>query len=358
MTRRVLLRALLLAASIALLPNCYGEAPPAGFEAIPTRNPHGPGAACPDLSGTFALASHPLAAAVLGRPAPDGHGSPVRLQIEQGTGQPEAWWQVPREAVIAFARELAGRDPDRYFRWWSLALRERLPPELAHDESRRLTALAELGPPLPVFASLSGQRCEAGWMLVAVRDLGSLSAEDGGGSDRSREEEIWLGRNAAGELLVKRIVFELKHYSLYASATQSIRLPPGKTSWERIAPVPGEGEARLTAADLPPAHDPATEAARCPADPGRVVDFTQRLLVGLPPGGALIRSEVARAEAIDPATGCRALVLELGFEAKRAADLDRIEARLRVEDDVRDVEAGELEEAARGARRAWRVTLR
>lgn len=358
MTPRALLRALLLAASIALLANCYGEAPPAGFEAIPTQKPRHPGDVCPDLSGTFDLASHPLAANLLGRPAPDGHGSPVRLRIEQGAGQPEAWWEVPRDDVVAFARELAGRDPDRYFRWWSLALRERLPPELVHDESRRLAALAELGPPLPVFAGLSGQRCEAGWMLVAVRDLGSRSGGEGGDSDRSREEEIWLGRNAAGELLVKRIVFELKHYSLYATATQSIRLPPGETSWERIAPAAGEEGARLTAAELPPAHDPSTEAARCPADPGRVVDFTQRLVVALPPGGELIRSEVDRAEAIDPETGCRALVLELGFEAKQAADLDRIEARLRADDGVRDVEAGALERAARGTRRTWRVTLR
>lgn len=358
MTPPAPLRALALAVAVALLAGCYGESPPPGFEAIPTRSPSRPGDDCPDLTGTFDLAEHPLARTILGRTAPDGQGHPVRLHVDHAGSQPVAWWQIPRADLLAFARALAERDPDAYFRWRSLALREQLPPELALDERRWRAALAELGPPLSIVAGLSGRQCEAGWMLVAVRDLGPAPSDDETPSGRSLEEEIWLARNPAGDLLIRSTVFELIHYSIYATASQSIRVPPGETRWARVPALAPEPEARITAEDLPPAYDPATHASRCPVDPGRIVDFTQRMTAVLPARVERVRTDVAREEAVDPATGCRRFVLTLGYEAARTADLDGVDAVLRAQGDVQAVAAEPDEAARRGLRRMWHVTLK
>ena len=94
---------------------CYGESPPAGYESVRNPAPSHPGDACPDLTGTFDLAGHPLAGEIVDEPAPAGHGLPVRLSLVPRANRTEAWWHVPRPALLAFAADLAARDPDRYF---------------------------------------------------------------------------------------------------------------------------------------------------------------------------------------------------------------------------------------------------
>lgn len=330
------LRALALFASTIVTLACPGEAPPPGFESVVLAAPRHPGDACPDLAGTFDLAGHPLAGEIFGAAPPDGHGLPVRLSFVAESGPPSAWWHVPRPALLEFARELAARDPDRYFAWWSLARRESLPDDLLYDPAKWRSALAELGPPLPTSAGFSGDRCEAGWLLVAARDV-----------DAEHEEEIWLARAAEGGLLVRRTVYEVFHYTVWAPASQRLRLPPGETTWARIEPVPREGPVPIAAQDLPTAHDPATRSVRCPARPDRVVDFSQRLMAGLPAGTEIVRLDVDRATQPDPTTGCPALVVELDVSAPTEEGLAAGERLVRGDPEVRELEARPAEASAR-----------
>lgn len=335
----------LIALMIGLLA-CDGASPPPGFESVVAAAPRHPGEVCPDLGGTFDLASHPLAREIVGAPPPDGHGLPVRLSFVSGPSGFAAWWHVPRPALLDFARELAARDPDRYFAWWAVARRESLPDELLSDGAKWRSALAELGPPLPISAGFSGNRCEEGWLLAADGDV-----------DADHEAEIWLGRGADGALLVRRSVFEVYHYNLYATATQTLRLPPGETSWARIEPVPPEDPAPISAQELPIAHDPATRSVRCSAQPDRVVAFSQRLMAGLPAGAEIARIDVDHAARPDPKTGCPALIFEVDVSSSSAESLDACERLVRADPEVRTVESRPAEAATRRpSQRSLRTT--
>lgn len=346
----------LLGIALTLLCACSGdESSSADFTAVPAAGASPGKHACPDLSGTFDIAGTPLADAIAGRPPPDTHGLPVVMTFRPGPSNIEGWWVVPRDRLTSFAKDMSEDSPQRYSRWRGLVLKEHLPETLQQNFDAYLRAVAELGPASPVYAQVAGRRCEDNWMLVSTTTH-QVTARDG--SPRSEERETWLARDAAGALLVKRITYTLKHYSLWAASTQSIRTS-SRTSQARVPPSDPESAAALVTADLP--TDPRTRPRKwmtCAEVPERVNQFSQRLTALLPPKAEVTRFTLNPTRQRDADGNCPYAVIDVEVTGGGPYFRSRTMDWIRAEPNVASVEL--LPDAAphRETAQRFRVVLR
>ncbi len=150
---------------------------------MPPASPLPPGEPCPDFDGlAMELAGDPLAAAITDRAPPESHGMPVLLAIRRGATYRELWRTVPREGLLAFARDLRARSPKRYAEWRTLVLRGTLEGSRPWDFDGWLAAVTKLGPPRPVYAGIVGYGCQDGWSRA--RNQGITYGDD---EDTKRE---------------------------------------------------------------------------------------------------------------------------------------------------------------------------
>lgn len=341
--------------AIALLAACGGGAPHDTFEAVPAVGSNGDAIRCPDLTGTFELTGTALADAIAGRPPPDTHGLPVVMTFRQGPSNIEGWWVVPRNRLASFAYNLSEDSPERYSRWRGLVLKEHLPETLRLNFDAYLRAVAEVGPASPVYALVSGRRCEDNWMLVSTTTH-QVTTPDG--SPRSEERETWLARDAAGALLVKRITYTLKHYSLWAASTQSIRTS-SRTSYARVPPSDPENAAALVAADLP--ADPRTRPRKlmtCAEVPERVNQFSQRLTALLPPKAEVTRFALNPTRQRDADGNCPYAVIDVEIAGGDPYFRSRTVDWIRGEPNVDSVELLPSAAQRRETTQRFRVVLR
>lgn len=302
--------------------------PPPDF--VPT-----PSSGCPDLTGTFDLAGTALAREIAQRQPPPTHGLPVMLTFKQGPSNIEGWWVVPRERLVAFANDLSKDAPKKYASWRSLALEPGKPRNQPWDFDKYLASIIEIGPPGPTFAMIYGRGCRDGWMLV---DSGTVQTTTKNGDPRQEEREIWLARDAAGNLLVRRDSYGLRHYSIWASASQSIRTSHD-TLYDRVPFAPTESAAPLVDADLPP--DPATvprPRMACTEVPARVEAFSQRLKSLLPPKAQLTRFVLNPVRQQDADGNCPFASVDVEIVGGDTYLVGRAEDWLRKDADVASIE--------------------
>lgn len=340
-----------------LLAACSSDAPPSpDFVAVPSAAATPGTNACPDLTGTFDIAGSVLGSTIAGRAPPDTHGLPVVMTFKQGPSNIEGWWVVPRPRLVAFATAMSEDSPRRYGRWRSLVLKEHLSETLKQDVDAYLKNVAELGPATPVYALVVGRRCSDNWMLV---DSTTRQVTDKHGEPRSEDVETWLARDAEGALLVRRTTYTLKHYSIWAPATQSIRTS-SHTRYERVAKADPESADALVAADLP--TDPATRPRTlmtCAEVPDRVNRFSERLKALLPPKTDVTRFALNPVRQRDADGNCPFAVVDVEIVGSDPYFLSRTESWLRKEPDVDSVEVLRAEnERARANTRRLRIVLR
>jgi hypothetical protein len=340
-----------------LLAACGSNAPPPDeFVAVPAADATHGRVACPDLTGTFDVAGTALADDIAGRPAPNTYGLPVVMTFKQGPTNIEGWWVVPRRRLASFATTMSEDTPERYARWRGLVLKEHLPETLKQNFDAYLKTVAELGPASPVHAMVVGSRCDDHWMLVAT-STGQVTAKDG--SPRSQEHETWLARDASGALLVKRITYTLKHYSIWAPATQSIRTSR-RTRYARVPQAEPETAEALVASDLP--TDPRTRPRKlmtCAEVPERVDQFSQRLNALLPPKAAVTRFRLHPTRQRDADGNCPFAVVDVEIAGGDAYFLSRTAGWVRAEPNVDSVEVLRAEPGqSRENVRRLRVVLR
>lgn len=339
------------------LAGCFHDPPPPDFDPLPPAAPRYPDDACPDLDGLAVdLAGDPLAAALVDRAPPASHGLPMRLAIRRGATHQELWWAVPREDLLGFARDLRERDPRRYAEWRTLVLRGTLEGSRSWDFDGWLDAVAQLGPPGPVYAGIVGYGCDAFW--ARGRDQGIQSADDG-----ATERELWLARDRRGDLLLRDATVRMKPYSGWAGQTAYLRLGVNST-WRRIPAVAGVSTDKLTEAELPtpltiagkPASDPDQATRSCTDAPARLVEFSQRLRAALAAGTDLVRFVPEPAPAGTP-RDCALLVVEVAVEGTTEQALATVYTVVRRDPDVRRIALLPSPADASKPRRTLRVTL-
>jgi len=327
-------RLALVACAAALVGACVYERTPAEFEPIAASATVAGMSGCPDLTGTFDLVGTSLAA-IAGRKPPDTYELPVRMTFTTGPTNIEGWWVVPRERLVAFAKAMSEDTPQRYVRWRELVLKEHLPETLRQDFDAYQQAVAELGPPGPVFALVFGSRCERNWMRVADW---TEHAQAGDEATHDEEREIWLARDASGALLAKHVAYTLWHYSIWAPSTQSIRTSR-RTRYERVPPAEPVSAAPLVAADLP--ADPLTHPRApipCAEVPARIEQFSQRLRELLSPKSQLTRFAPKSVRQQDADGNCPFASIDVEISGGDSYFLSRTETWLRAEPNVESVE--------------------
>lgn len=356
-TVRALAAGTLFGVALTLLAACSHEGPPTSdFVAVaPAGATPGP-RTCPDLTGTFDIAGSPLAATIAGRAPPDTHGLPVVMTFRQGPTNIEGWWVVPRQRLVAYATTMSEDSPQRYAQWRGLVLKEHLTETHKQNFDAYLKDVAPLGPASPVYGLVVGRGCRDAWMLV---DSTTRQVTDRNGEPRSEEVETWLARDADGALLVRRTTYRLKHYTIWAPSSQSIRTS-SHTRYERVPQTDFESAEALVDADLP--IDPATRPRKlmtCAEVPDRVERFSQRLKALLPPKTEVTRFALNPVRQRDADGNCPFAVVDIEIVGQDAYFLSRSESWLRKEPDVDSVELLRPDEGrARENTRRLRVVLR
>lgn len=341
-----------------LLAACSGNAlPPDAFVAVPSADAPADGRnACPDLRGTFDIRGAPLTDAIAGRPPPDTHGLPVVMTFKPGPTSIEGWWVVPRKRLAAFATTMSEDSPKRYSRWRRLMLYQQLPETQKQNFEGYLKDVAELGPASPIFALVVGRSCADHWMLV---DVTRRQTAGKNGNPRSEEVETWLARDAAGALLVKRVTYTLKHYSIWAPAVQSIRTS-SSTQYARVPQVDPESAEPLVDADLP--SDPLTRPRTlmsCAEVPQHVEQFSQRLKALLPPKAVVLQFALKPVRQRDADGNCPFAVVDVEIEGPDAYAVSRTTYWVRREPNVDSVEdLPSPDGRRRETRQRFRVVLR
>lgn len=354
-----------LACCSLLLGACFDDAPPGDFRVVPAAAPRFAGDECPDLSG---LAVEPamlsFASEIVDRTAPEAHGVPMVLAFRRGVTHQEMWWVVPRPALLQFANALQARDPGRYARWRSLVLRGTLPGDRAWDMNGYLKELATLGPPARLFAGVVHYGCKAGW--GQVRPFGVQPSSEG-----FTQREVWLARDARGDLLVRDMKWRMKQVHLWGDAGSFFRVGNSST-WQRVRTVdPGSVEA-VTDAELPgalpaarpavpvPVTTPATTRRPCRGAPDLLDALSQRVAAYMPDGVTLVAFQPERASppASEPRpVTCERVVAVMQLEATSAALLMRLQDALRRDDEVQRVEVAWTAMGGRMVGQQLRVVL-
>lgn len=330
---------------------CQYDPPPADFDVMPPATPRQPADDCPDLDGVAVdLADDPLGTALADREPPESHGLPMRLAIRRGATHQELWWTVPREDLLAFARDLRARSPQRYGQWRELVLRGSLPGSRAWDRSGWLAEVAKLGPPGPVYAGIVGYRCEGYW--ARAREQGMRHADGA-----TTERELWLARDRGGDLLLRDAIVRLKPFGVWGDAINHLRSGPSST-WRRIPTVAAVSTEKPAESELPPAAPvPRESATRCVRAPERLVTFSQRILAALPRGVSLA-AFLPQSPTDGAPRHCTLLVIEVAFEGPSPDALAAMDALLRRDPDVRSLDLLPTPADTAPARRRLRVVLR
>jgi hypothetical protein len=318
-------RRVLIAAMCLMLLACIGGRPPADFHPVAATPPDPSNPQCPDISGSYDLASSSLAMAITDRPPPDSHGLPLLLTFKRGATSTEAWWVVPRDRLLEWVRIERVQDPVAYARWRELVLRGKLVGARAYDHTAFLKAVAEIGPPAPVFAGVVRYACEENWMRTRPQPR-TFHAD---GDDRAQETEVWLARDRSGDLLVKNLVLNLKPFHVWGDATSYFRTS-SRASWSRIPAQPPALADRLTESDLPAATalglaEAHESPATCSEMPARLVEISNYILANSPPGVALAYFAPLEEESIELTQHCRGQILELRFSGDSPETLAMID---------------------------------
>ncbi|MEZ5441128.1 MAG: hypothetical protein R3F15_06530 [Lysobacterales bacterium] len=311
------LRAAVVAGLVLLLGACGSDDAPAGFESVASAHPRYPGDACPDLAGSYALSPED-AALFLDRSPPDNAGHPVRLAIadnaRSGSAVRPAYWAMDRDEFLAFAQDFRQRDPGAYARWRNLLLREQLPREMLYDTDGWIAATTRLGPFQAVPAGLTFMQCQDHWALVKSEMT----------ADWSQEQEIWLGRNEQGALLLKTVTYDLTSYSLWGGSTSFLR-SNARYDWQQRPVFPNIDTTALSAADLPADPVTARTDSVCPDPTSALVTAQQFLLAHLPPAGELTFFQPQfEGRAVGNAR-CGQIPIEIAVRVRQSADFRRLE---------------------------------
>ena len=321
---------------VALLTGCFDERAPAGYEAVAAQNAAQTHSQCPDLTGTFDLSTLPLGQAITDQAPPVSKGLPVLMTFKQGPTNIEAWWVVPMDSIRQWAAQEREQNGRSYSSWRELALQRPGPMAPAKDIQSFRDAVAKLGPPSgPFYAGIVSYRCSENWARIREQPgfRGTVKNPDGEGFG---DTEIWLGRDASGNLLVKTLSINLKPIHVWGDSANTIQTS-SSAAWSKVEASEYVDPILLSERDLPPSL-PAEPLPSCDELVAQLADLSNRIVSTAPKGVYLIDSQVPSLDAtFAPACGGRGKVLELLFTADDPDKLLLIDRKILSESAVRSV---------------------
>ncbi|MDX2220686.1 MAG: hypothetical protein SF172_16830 [Burkholderiales bacterium] len=308
---------ILLAILCVQLAACGPGGPPPGFR--PAQTASGDATrACPDLAGAYSPGSTAWLDEFIPekRPAVAGALSAI---VRKGPTHHTLTWQGDRDALLAHARDFALTQPAAYPAWRSLVLRENLSATHARDEDAYQEAVTRLGPSFGRMVTLATRQCADHWMLVGMRTVNTPSDSDRNGETIAKEEELWLSRSEAGELLLRKVTYDLLHYSIWAASSSTLRI--GANSLYDKWPAAGTADAGpLRPDELPPAQPP-TARETCRLTDERLNALLRRIKPLLPQGVLLESLDQGYTHGVPgPGGRCGRTPLSLTYRSANPAD--------------------------------------
>lgn len=204
-----------------MLSGCDLQSPPAGYQPAAVRSPN----ACPDVSGPWKPTDLSWFEEFMTLKTSGLTGERIALITgSDASALRTLHLRSDRQTFLAAARQLALTAPLAHAEWRSALLEAGLGGPAsgrARDPDALHAAIARLGPVYETRTTLTLRQCSEGWALLGYRDV--QAADESGKQAKPREVELWISRSARNELLLRRTTYDVLHYSLWASSTQTLR---------------------------------------------------------------------------------------------------------------------------------------
>lgn len=307
---------------------CGPGSPPAGFQPAKTAGGD-PARACPDLTGSYDPGSTAWLDDFISEKRPAVAGA-LTAVVRKGPTHFNLTWQGERAALLAHAREFALSHPAAYPEWRRLVLRQGLSDSLKRDEEAYQDAVTRLGPSFGRTVMLPARQCADHWMLLGYRTVNTPATTDRDGGPRAQDEELWLSRSAAGELLLRRVTYDLFHYSLWASSSSSLRTG-AKTSYDKWPAAKPADVEPLRPDELPPVATPVSREV-CRFTDERLGVLARRIKPTLPPGVVLESLTPGLTQGLPGADGlCGRTPISLVYSSQNPGDATAVRAALQAD---------------------------
>lgn len=317
---------------ILLASGCNQDRAPSGFQAVsPTRvEPYKTG--CPNLSGRYDLAEAYAKSSLVTDLL--GHQNPAMktLIVDELTGSNTYNFRLQMDMAefLAQANALRNKNPADYYEWRKLTI-ELLNGSLATISSQKVKAALELGPVLQVKGHARAYSCEDGWMKVLERER-NVESEEG---RFTRQWDLWLGRDADGNLLLKTITYRQKAgWTFWAAGGAGVRLIREGTLWDKVRAASTVADEQVLREQDLPAIAPPNRSADCRRDVGYLVAYNQQLMTQLPDGTELTTFLPIEGRATDP---CDRQKLQVGFRSFQPGASEAILRNLKQDPRVEDL---------------------
>ena len=350
--------ATLLMALVTTLSGCIDPPLPEGWKIARISKAKEPGQQCPDLVGIWTPGRTAWLEEFLEKKLPAGSSTDFVSITAAGTGY-NLVWHSNRAAFLDEAKRFALRDPDRYHAWRGMTIRQGQPPGTNRFGSSKPEDLSLLGPVFRQSVSLPMRRCDRHWQLVNYKTETSITATSSDGRPREQDVELWLARGEDGALIMKRVTYDLYHYSIYAGTNSSLRTG-SRTTHDKWTKAPFQDASPIRAEELPEVEDPVARRQRCKLTPEHFVEFNQRLLRQMPRAAALTLFEPAQLQGRARQDGqCDPSVLTLEFSVGNPEAIDAITTILQADPLVAEVGRPQALPSHRGGvRHRYRLMVR
>ncbi len=298
----------LLIFSVAVLWGCSESRPPKGFEAVEPQHFDTSLQGCPELTGGYQLASaygqNELVSDWLGIQRPEM----ITLVFEEWVGSSSLNYrvQMDKQAFLKQVEQLRTSLPADYYDWRTRTL------EFHNNPANRfnteiIDAIQKIGPLLQRQGQTRSYGCAAGWMKVLEKER-LVQGEEG---QFTRQWDLWVGRDADGNLLLKTAVYRQKPgWTFWAAGGAGVRLIPERYDWHRIAKASQDVAALTLRAEELPAVAPPQRSPDCHRNVDSLVAYNQELMQHLPADVTLTKFLPIEGA---PTDACNRQVLQVGF---------------------------------------------
>ena len=316
------MRSIIALGLLAALAACSRTTSEHRYDSVAPGAPVPQGTECPDLAGTYDLASDSVAARFLGVHRAAGQGfSLLRIEHEPSGNGYHVILKPARASFEAAVAALAARDPAAHREWESLVAGRERARQGRQSVDVIESRIAAIGPLPDLLVIVMRSHCDAYWMMSSL-GLDPAGYDDVGMPSPGGDDlELWLGRDADGALLYRIDRYRQRSLGVFGGSIRTgltrhydrlEAVDPARFAWSPVfAPPP-----------KPSPSIPVGAPRAIPADvqAALVVDFSQATTRLLPDGVALTKV-TPRPPPGDPVSR---VVVDLAGTARRNADVSTL----------------------------------
>lgn len=319
---RYCVRLLILLAFSFVLAGCMPDRPPKGFEAVVPTQWDTSRTGCPDLIGSYLLGSEvreipPFANWV----GPHAKGMTFWVfESLVGSNVYNLRLQAETNNFLLAANKLRKENPAQYYQWRKLLTTS---AEKKDYDRELLQQIEALGPVFRLRAQLHGFGCEAGWIKILEVERKVEDGED----PYIRQQDLWIGRDALGNLLMHTITYRQKPgWTFWAAGGAGMRLIKTGEQWHKMQKAPDGTQPREWLESELPNTAPPQNSADCRTNVMALVDLNQFFISQLPQ--SVVLEKFSPAPPV-PSQLCNQSKITIAIAAATRADAGIVETQLR-----------------------------